>query len=96
VAFPSFLTMNAWNYLAAKSTSFPLINFLEGILLWAIIAFSIFVFSNRKFIVSFSAQQELSENEVQNVVSKIKKLNNGKNPNNLNPEIKEEEVTSDK
>ena len=96
--FPAFLTMNAWNFFAIKSTSFPQINFQQGLLLWAIIAFSAFIFSKRKFIISFGAEQELSENEVQKVVSKIKELNNGASPNNSNPEIKEEkeEVTSDK
>jgi len=96
IAFPSFLTMNAWNYFASKSGSLPLINLQEGILLWTIIAFSVFIFSKRKFIISFNAEQELSETEVQKVVSKIKELNNGKNTNNLNSEVKEEEVTSDK
>lgn len=96
VAFPSFLTMNAWNYFAAKSGSFPLINFFQGILLWAIIASSVFILSKRKLIVSFNAQQELSENEVQKVISKVKELNKVNYTNNLNSEVKEEEVTSDK
>jgi hypothetical protein len=96
IAFPSFLTMTVWNYLAPKTGSFPFINFYQGALLWAIIAFSTFVFSKKKFIVSFGEQQELNENEVQNVVSKIKELNGVNYTNNLHPEIKEEEVTSDK
>lgn len=72
IAFPSFLTMNLWNYLAGKTGSFPSINFYESILLWAIIAFSIFIFNKRKFIVSFNAKQELTEDEVKEVVSRIK------------------------
>jgi len=91
IAFPSFLTMNMWNYIAVKSGSFPLINFNQAVLLWAIIAFSAFVFSKRKFIISFCAEQELSENEVQKVVSKIKEMNNGTCINNLSPETKEKE-----
>jgi len=96
IAFPSLLTMNVWNYLAAKSSSCPFINFYQGALLWVIIAFSIFVFSKKKFIVSFGAEQELNENEVKNVVSKIKELNGVNYTNNLNPDVKEEEVKSEK
>lgn len=95
IAFPSFLTMNLWNYLAIK-TSFPLINFYEGLLLWAIIIFSIFLFSKKKFIVSFSTQHELTESEVKNVVSRIQELNGGNYHNNLSTEKKEEEIKSEK
>lgn len=92
IAFPSFLTMNLWNYLAVKTSSFPLINFYEGILLWAIIIFSTFIFSKKKFIVSFSAQQELTENEVKQVVSKIRELNGENCTTNLTQELTDEEV----
>lgn len=71
IAFPAFLTMNIWNYLALKTGSFPVIGFFEATLLWAIITFSIYIFNKRKFIVSFNAQQELTEDEVRDVVSKI-------------------------
>lgn len=71
-AFPAFLTMTAWNYLSVTTSSFPAINFGEGVLLWAIIAFSIFIFNKKKFIVSFNAQEELSEDEVRDVVAKFK------------------------
>ena len=72
IAFPAFLTMNAWNYFAAKTNAFTVLNFGEGVLLWAIITFSIFIFNKKKFIVSFNAQEELTEDEVKKVISKIK------------------------
>jgi len=72
VAFPALLTMHAWNFLATKTGSFPTIEFIQGLLLWAIIAFSFFIFNKRKFIVSFNSKQELSEDEVKEVLSKIK------------------------
>jgi len=73
IAFPSFLTMNIWNYLAESTSSLPLINFYEGIMLWSIIAFGFYVFNKRKFIVSFNAKQELSDSELKEIVEKIKK-----------------------
>ncbi len=72
VAFPAFMLMNIWNYFSTQTAFFPLINFGQGVLLWAIIVFSIIVFSKKMFIVSFNAQQELSEDEVKDVMSKIK------------------------
>lgn len=72
VAFPALLSMNIWNYMGTKITTLPQINFLQGLLLWAIIALSVFIFNNRKFIVSFNAEQELSEAEVKEVITRIK------------------------
>lgn len=72
IVFPSFITMNMWNYLAVKTSSFPLIDINEAVLLWAIIVFSIFIFNKKKFIVSFNAKHELTEDEVREVVSKFK------------------------
>lgn len=72
VAFPAFLSMHVWNYLATKTLSFPTISFAEGLLLWGIILMSIFIFNKRKFIVSFNSQQELSDEEIKSVITKIK------------------------
>jgi hypothetical protein len=89
IVFPAFLTMNAWNFFAIKSTSLPQLNFQQGLLLWAIIAFGAFIFSKRKFIVSFGAEQELSESQVQRIVSKVKEINNPAQQDDLNPETQE-------
>lgn len=93
IAFPAFLTMNIWNLFIAKSASLPTINFAQGVLLWAIIIISGFIFNKRKFILSFSAEEELSDTQVQRIVSKVKEINNGTQQDNLNPEIKEIEKT---
>jgi hypothetical protein len=109
IAFPAFVAMNAWNFVAHKIGSLLMINFGEGLLLWAIIAFSAFIFSKKKFIVSFNTQQELSDDEVKDVISRIKKTASKQNiiipkeftkdfPANLINENKEEtnKETSDK
>lgn len=72
IAFPAFLTMHTWNYFAIKTGSFPSLSIGEGLLLWAIITLSAFIFNKKKFIVSFKAEQELTEDEVKEVISKIK------------------------
>jgi len=72
IAFPSFIAMHTWNYLAAKTGSFPSIEFAAGILLWGIIAFTGYLCSKKKFIVSLNTQQELSDDEIKEVISKFK------------------------
>jgi len=79
VAFPTFLTMHAWNYLSATTGSFPLIGFGEAVLLWAIIIFSVFIFNKKKLIVSCNVQQELTDEEVKEVVERIKSQKNSLN-----------------
>lgn len=74
IVFPAFLTMNVWNYLAIKTSSFHSINFYGGALLWAIITLSVFTFSKKKFIVSFNAQHEFDENELKDAISKKIKM----------------------
>lgn len=97
IAFPAFLTMNAWNYFLTKSAALPAINFQQGLLLWAIIVISGFIFTRKKFILSFSAEEELSENQVQKIVSKVKEINNTTQQNDSNIEVKKvEEIKNDK
>lgn len=72
VAFPALVAMNIWNYFSLKTGSFPAITALQGLLLWAIIAFGSYIFSKRRFIISFNSQQELSDEEVMDMVTKIR------------------------
>lgn len=95
VVFPAFLTMHIWNYLAITSGSFPTINFYQGILLWAIITFSIYIFNKKKFIVSFNSQQELTDDELKDVISKIKAQSQSGLNLGLNKEIKENKEMSE-
>lgn len=72
ILFPSFVLMQVWNYLAIKTASMSTINLLGGGLLWGIIALSIYIFNKKKLIVSFNSQQELSDDEIKEVMNKIK------------------------
>lgn len=72
IAFPSFLAMNIWNFFSESTSAFPAITFVQGLLLWSIIAFSFYIFNKRKFIVSFNSQPELTEPEINEMMAKIK------------------------
>lgn len=58
IAFPGYLAMILWNAFA-PSIALPEINLLQGILLWAIVAFSIYMFSNHKVVIVMQSRKKL-------------------------------------
>lgn len=91
VAFPTYLTTIVWNFISYKARVLPSINIYQGALLWGMIALSTFIFNKKKLVVSFKAPKELSEDEVQDVVSRIKKINSS-----FKEDIKNEDFLSKK
>ncbi|MBP3924329.1 hypothetical protein J6E39_03715 [bacterium] len=68
VAFPSIMLMHGWNYLS-NILAIPSINAFQGGLLWALIAGSIYVLNDRrKFITTFRAPTELSDEELKRIL----------------------------
>lgn len=68
VAFPSIMLMHGWNYIA-NLLAIPSINALQGGLLWAFIAGSVYVLNDRKkFITAFKAPPELSDEELKKIL----------------------------
>ena len=60
IAFPGYLAMLLWNGLA-PTISLPEINLLQGILLWAIIAFTLYIFGNQKVVIVMQARKKFSK-----------------------------------
>lgn len=60
VAFPGYVTMHLWNFIS-ESISLPTINFFQGILLWAIIAFTIYIFGNQKVVIVMQSRNRYSK-----------------------------------
>lgn len=72
IAFPAICAMKLWNY-AAGYAPLPLINFYQGLMLWAIVAISGFIINDKKkFIVEFNAPEQLSEKDMQKLLERIK------------------------
>lgn len=76
VVFPGVLAMGIWNYFSYKTASIPSISVYGGTLLWAIVLMSGFLFKKKNFAISFGMPKELTENEVKDVLSKIKSQDN--------------------
>lgn len=72
IAFPSLVAMYAWNALASF-VAIPVINGLQGLMLWAIIAITGFIINDKyKYLSTFSAKGRLSEEQVKRIIDKAK------------------------
>lgn len=75
VAFPSLVAMKCWNYVA-NYISIPLLNIWQGLMLWAIVAISVFIINDRKkYLVAFnssSSSKTLSEDEIKKILDNVK------------------------
>ena len=59
-AFPGYVAMILWNAIV-PTVGLPIINLFQGILLWAIIAFVIYMFSNHKVVIVMQSKHKLSK-----------------------------------
>lgn len=81
VVFPGMVAMTLWNKYLASMFMFPVLNLLQGVLLWGIIAISYCILSKRGLAVSFKDGPSLSDAEFDMIMrkakinSQIKKIN---------------------
>ena len=72
IAFPSIVAMHAWNWLA-NYIALPVINIMQGAMLWAIVAICGFIINDRKkYLVAFSPKTQLSEAEMKKIMERVK------------------------
>lgn len=72
VVFPAKVAEVIWNYVATTYIALPKINIIQGILLWAMVALSIYLLNNKNFAISFSQPTELSDDEMNFLMERIK------------------------
>lgn len=73
IAFPGWVGMNLWNLVSSYVSSLPTIGLIQGILLWAIILTSYFLFRKDKVIVCMKSPEGLNEEELKNVFAHMRK-----------------------
>lgn len=72
IGFPAFVAMYAWNF-AANYIAIPTISIIQGLMLWAIVAITGFIINDRKkYLVAFSPKSQLNEEEMKEIMEKIK------------------------
>ena len=71
VVFPGRVAQFLWNYTGSNYIMLPEISLWQGILLWAMVALSIYVMNGRKFAISFQQPSELNEEEMRFLMKRI-------------------------
>lgn len=87
IAFPALVIMNVWNY-AANYVPIPLINVVQGLMLWAIVAIAAKLINDKKrFIAASQVKESLSEREIKSILENVKlySKNNSAGPVSFNP-----------
>ncbi|MBD5402053.1 hypothetical protein HDR58_04560 [bacterium] len=72
VIFPGFVAQYMWNKYLVSSLMFPVLNLLQGVLLWGIVAISYCILSKKGFAISFKEPPTLSDDELNSIINKAK------------------------
>lgn len=73
IFFPGFAAMKIWNFASSYIEALPQIGIIQGLLLWGIIAASYFIFRKEKLVICMKAEDGLSEEELKEVFTDLKK-----------------------
>lgn len=94
VVFPGVLAMLAWNFVSVKTAMVPTVGVLQGTLLWGIIVVSYMIIKKRAVMISFKAPTELSEQELDEVMERIKMETTAQMMNDIIAKARMEKETS--
>ncbi len=72
IVFPGLVVMTAWNFISAKTMLIPPLGIIQGVLLWGIMVVSYMIIKKRHVMVSFKTPTELSDEELDEVMERIK------------------------
>ena len=91
---PGWVCMQIWNRIAEETFTMSTMNIFQGIMLWAIIALSLYALNNKRTLIGFGSYPTLSPDQIKDIMNraKAKDLKNTlkKEIENINKEIKEE------
>lgn len=69
---PGWLCMNIWNYIMEQTGRLITMNLFQGILLWSIIALSLYAINNRKPLIGFGSYPALSPEQIKDIMKRAK------------------------
>ena len=83
VGFPAFVAMHIWNF-TSHYFAIPTIGFLQGLMLWAIVALIVFLVDDRKgFLTSFTLPTQMPDEEMQRIMDNIRMQTNAQIINSI-------------
>ncbi len=86
---PGWVFMNLWNYIASFFVIMPKMELVHGVMLWAIVALSLYALNNSRCLIGFSTPPQLSEDQIKDIVTRVK--NSASQANQINAELSEKE-----
>ena len=69
---PGWVCMQLWNHIFEDSNTVALMNIYQGIMLWAIIALSLYALNNKKALIGFGSYQGLSPEQIKDLMARAK------------------------
>ena len=94
VISPGWVCMQIWNKVAEQTFTISTMNLFQGIMLWAIIALSLYALNNKRTLIGFGSYPTLSPDQIKDIMNRAKanELKNSlkKEIENINKEIKED------
>lgn len=92
---PGWACMQVWNKVFQDSVSLSTMNLFQGIMLWAIIALTLYALNNKRALIGFGSYPTLSPDQIKDIMNraKVAELNIKKEietANSINKEIKED------
>ena len=94
VISPGWVCMQIWNKVFEDSLTLTSMNLFQGIMLWAIIALSLYALNNKRTLIGFGSYPTLSPDQIKDIMNRAKanELKNTlkKEIENINKEIKED------
>ena len=72
VMFPGMVMKTVWNIISSSIGIIPQIATLQGVLLWGIVVVSYFAFRRKGFMVEFKSADDLSRDEMDKVMQRIR------------------------
>ncbi|MBQ8886106.1 MAG: hypothetical protein IJY61_00200 [Candidatus Gastranaerophilales bacterium] len=91
---PGWVCMQIWNKVFEDSLTLSSMNLFQGIMLWAIIALSLYALNNKRTLIGFGSYPTLSPDQIKDIMNRAKanELKNTlkKEIENINKEIKED------
>lgn len=72
IMFPGMVMKTVWNIISSSIGIIPQIATLQGVLLWGIVVVSYFAFRRKGFMVEFKSADDLSRDEMDEVMQRIR------------------------
>ena len=69
---PGWVCMHVWNYFMAETGRFITMNLIQGIMLWSIIALSLYAINNRRPLIGFGSYPGLSPDQIKDIINNAK------------------------